>query len=98
MVCFTAAVLAVFASLASLAVKLVFMRIRRATLDDAEALCDLHIRSIRVLCAADYTPQQIEAWAGRKKPELYRQAMTDGGETMFVAVDEREHIIGFVAF
>ena len=74
------------------------MLIRRATVDDAEAICDLHIRSIRVLCFADYTPQQIEAWAGRKKPEMYAHAMTDGGETMFVAIDEAGRIIGFVAF
>jgi ribosomal protein S18 acetylase RimI-like enzyme len=74
------------------------MIIRRATIDDADAICDLHIRSIRVLCFGDYTPQQIEAWAGRKKPELYSRAMTEGGETMFVAVDEQGPIIGFAAF
>jgi putative acetyltransferase len=74
------------------------MIIRRATVDDAVAICDLHVRSIRVLCAGDYTPAQIEAWAGRKRPELYTRAMTDGGETMFVAVDESNRIIGFVAF
>jgi putative acetyltransferase len=72
--------------------------IRRATIDDAEAICDLHIRSIRVLCFADYTPQQIEAWAGRKRPEMYTHAMTDGGETMFVAVDDAGRIAGFCAF
>ena len=74
------------------------MIIRRATVDDAEAICDLHVRSIRGLCAGDYTPQQIEAWAGRKQPVLYREAMTDGRETMFVAVGETGHIVGFVAF
>jgi putative acetyltransferase len=74
------------------------MLIRRATIDDADAICDLHIRSIRGLCAADYTPEQIEAWAGRKKPELYVRAMAEGGETMFVAVDEHDRIAGFVAF
>jgi len=78
------------------------MQIRRATVDDADAICDLHIRSIRVLCAADYTPEQIEAWAGPKKPEQYARAMTDDGETMFVATasnaGEHHHIVGFVAF
>jgi putative acetyltransferase len=76
----------------------VAMIVRRATVDDAEAICDLHICSIRGLCANDYTPEQIEAWAGRKKPELYSRAMTEGGETMFVAVDEQGRIIGFAAF
>jgi putative acetyltransferase len=71
---------------------------RRATVDDAKAICDLHIRSIRVLCADDYTADQIEAWAGRKKPELYSRAMTEGGETMLVAIDEQGRIVGFAAF
>jgi putative acetyltransferase len=76
------------------------MLIRRATVDDAEAICDLHVSSIRELCAADYTPQQIEAWAGRKRPEPYAEAMTDARETMFVAVENhgRDRLVGFVAF
>lgn len=74
------------------------MAIRPATAADAEAICDLHIRSIRVLCAPDYTPEQIEAWAGRKRPELYRQAMTEGGETMLVAISDSDQIAGFAAF
>src|SRR4051812_13209793 len=74
------------------------MTIRLATPDDADALCDLHIRSIRVLCAADYTPEQIEAWCRPKAPEKYRLAMTEGGETMFVAVDEVGSLAGFSSF
>jgi putative acetyltransferase len=74
------------------------MTIRRATIDDADAICDVHVRSIRGLCAADYTPEQIEAWAGRKKPELYSRAMSEGGETMFVAIDDAGRIVGFAAF
>jgi putative acetyltransferase len=74
------------------------LTIRPATPDDAEAMCDLHIRSIRVLCATDYTPEQIEAWAGRKKPELYSRAMTEGGETMFVALDEHGVMLGMASF
>jgi GNAT superfamily N-acetyltransferase len=74
------------------------MKIRPATIDDADALCDLHIRSIRVLCAADYTPEQIEAWCRPKAPEKYRKAMTEGGETMFVAVGEGGSLAGFASF
>jgi putative acetyltransferase len=73
------------------------MTIRPATPDDADALCDLHIRSIRGLCAADYTPEQIEAWCRPKAPEKYRKAMTEGGETMFVAVDEDGSLAGFAS-
>src|SRR4051794_15114973 len=74
------------------------MTIRPATPDDADALCDLHIRSIRVLCAGDYTPEQIDAWCRPKTPEKYRTAMTDGGETMFVAVDDYGSLAGFASF
>jgi putative acetyltransferase len=59
-------------------------RIRQATLCDAEAICAVHVASIRGLCAADYTAQQIDGWAGAKHPERYRRAMAEG-ERMFVA-------------
>ncbi len=59
--------------------------IREATLNDADAICRVHIASVRVLCALDYTPAQIEAWVGRNVPENYRKAMQYKGETMFVA-------------
>ena len=72
--------------------------IRPATPDDADALCDLHVRSIRVLCAADYTPEQIEAWCRPKSPEKYRKAMTEGAETMFVAAADDGSLAGFAAF
>src|SRR5687768_12579402 len=53
--------------------------IRRATPDDADAITPVHVASIRTLCAKDYTPEQIEAWAGWKSPEKYRAAMAAGG-------------------
>jgi len=58
--------------------------IRRATPDDAEAITPVHVASIRTLCAKDYTPEQIDAWAGWKSPEKYRAAMA-AGEVFFVA-------------
>ena len=45
--------------------------VRFATPADAEAICRVHVASIRESCAGDYTPQQIEAWAGPKRPEDY---------------------------
>jgi putative acetyltransferase len=59
--------------------------VRRAALEDAAALCALHKASVRGLCAGAYSAQQIEAWVGHRVPEGFRWAMTDGGETMFVA-------------
>jgi putative acetyltransferase len=59
--------------------------IRPATLADAEALCALHKASVRSLCHGAYTADEIEAWLREREPAGYRQAMTDGGETMLVA-------------
>src|SRR5262245_5338587 len=69
--------------------------IRPATSADAEAICRMHVESIRINCAADYTPEQIEAWAGPKRAEHYVDAMSHG-EIMFVA-ESQEKIVGFAA-
>jgi len=39
--------------------------IRRAAHADAQGIINSHIRSIREICSKDYSPQEIEAWAGR---------------------------------
>ena len=72
------------------------MIVRRATLDDAEVICDVHIRSIRELCAKDYTPRQIESWTRYKSADNYRGGMVEGGEAIFVAEVEGR-IIGFAS-
>src|SRR5688500_17962348 len=59
-------------------------QVRSAAPCDAESLCAVHVASIRGLCAGDYSAEQIDAWAGVKKPDIYRQAMAEG-EQMFVA-------------
>ena len=43
--------------------------------EDAEAVCDVHIASIRILCAKDYTYDKIEAWVSNCTPENYRSAI-----------------------
>ena len=58
--------------------------IRRGTPADAEQITPVHVASIRTLCAKDYTPQQIDAWAGWKTPDKYGAAMA-AGEVFFVA-------------
>ncbi|MGH7353259.1 MAG: GNAT family N-acetyltransferase [Candidatus Rokuibacteriota bacterium] len=70
------------------------IRVRRARLDDARRIRDLHVRSIRVLCRRHYTPRQIAAWSGRLRPSGYRWAMRAGRETMLVAEDGRR-LVGF---
>jgi putative acetyltransferase len=69
--------------------------IRPATPADAEGICRMHVESIRVVCAADYSPEQIEVWAGPKRPQDYVDYIQHGS-TMFVAEADGE-IVGFGA-
>ncbi len=72
------------------------IRVRRARLEDARRIRDLHVRSIRVLCRRHYTPRQIAAWSGGRRPAGYRRAMTSGNQVMFVAEDGRT-LVGFAS-
>lgn len=67
--------------------------IRRATPADAEQITRVHVASIRTLCAKDYTLEQIDAWAGWKSPDQYRDAMA-AGEVFFVA-EVAGRVVGF---
>lgn len=71
------------------------MQIRKATPEDAYAIWLVHTRSIRELCRADYTPEQIEGWAGPKKPEHYPERIRR--DPTFVA-EIAGKIVGFVRF
>ena len=45
--------------------------IRSAEVADAQAICRLHIRSVRQLCADAYSPTQLDAWIGNRIPAHY---------------------------
>ncbi|MEO6876077.1 MAG: hypothetical protein ABI222_14765, partial [Opitutaceae bacterium] len=66
--------------------------LRFATEADAAALCVMHIRSIREVCAQDYSPEQIEAWTGPKRPEHYFDSIR--GQRLILA-EQRGRIAGF---
>ena len=61
------------------------MRVRLATVEDAEGILRAHVASVRGLCAKDYSAEQIEAWVSPKTAEDYRSAM-GRGEVIWVAV------------
>ena len=68
--------------------------VRRAEHKDAGGIIQAHRRSIRELCAADYTPEQIEAWAGRNfKEELWRATIDK--DFVWVVSDASPAIYGF---
>jgi putative acetyltransferase len=47
--------------------------IREAVAGDATQIIVIHARSVRALCSGDYTPEQIEAWIGKRTPEEMAQ-------------------------
>ena len=51
------------------------MLIRESTVDDTAAIMTLHERSVRGLCSADYTPEQIDGWLSRSTLERYQQRL-----------------------
>ncbi|KAA3663841.1 MAG: GNAT family N-acetyltransferase [Chloroflexi bacterium] len=71
------------------------MIIRAATIEDAPAIFDIHCRSIRTLCAPDYTPEQVEAWVGGKTIENYIPRIKR--DPTFVALINHK-TVGFVRF
>ena len=72
---------------------MIFFEIRQGTTEDAPGICAAHIASIRALNAPYYRPEQIEAWAGPKRPQDYLETMAKGTH-YFVAVLE-EVMVGF---
>src|SRR5688500_3158845 len=66
--------------------------IRRATEADAEAIGDVHRRSIRELCAALYPPEVIEAWARPREPGHYSKRIRE--KDFYVAVEGDARVVG----
>ncbi|MCA9917247.1 MAG: GNAT family N-acetyltransferase [Anaerolineales bacterium] len=69
------------------------MEIRAATLADAEAIWQLHNRSILALCVADYSQEKLADWVGHST--LARQQERLQKHRVFVA-EQDSQLIGFV--
>jgi GNAT superfamily N-acetyltransferase len=63
------------------------MHIRKATVDDAPAVCDVLRRSIAELCTADHRndPEILGAWLRTKTPDNIAMWIRRADSTMFVA-------------
>jgi N-acetylglutamate synthase-like GNAT family acetyltransferase len=68
------------------------LNIRRATQEDREAVWRVHGGAIRETCASHYSPEVIEIWAGRLRPEKYAEAI-DRYE--FFVAEEDGVVVGF---
>lgn len=66
--------------------------IRLATPADAEAICRVHQRAIRISCAESYGPEVVSQWADTRHPQMYLEVMRE--ETMFVA-ERAGTVVGF---
>jgi len=66
--------------------------IRKATRDDAVAIHELHIQSVRELCKDHYSNGQISGWLDPRTPERYFPAIDVG--TYFIAIEDSV-IVGF---
>jgi putative acetyltransferase len=65
--------------------------IRPARLDDALAIHNLHTRSVRQLCSADYPKEVIDGWLEGRSPERYR-GIAKGEMYVF---EENGAVVGF---
>jgi putative acetyltransferase len=72
------------------------MRIRPATLADAEAMAGVYDRSVQALGPRDYSPAQVAAWIGRgAKADRFRARLADGRRA-WVAVDVADQVLAFI--
>jgi len=63
--------------------------------DDAEALAELCLASIRAIGPHAYTAEQVEAWAARHRgAAMYRERVA-GGAAVFVAVDADDRPVAY---
>lgn len=69
------------------------MQIRRAQIEDARAIHDAHMRSIREVCAPDYTQEQVDAWGGRPFDQSDREKCIR--EDFMWVVEDNGSILGF---
>lgn len=68
------------------------LQICTAQINDCEGICRVQRSAITILCGGHYTPEEIEAWVGPKRPEDYVQAIQD--EVVLVSKLEGQ-VVGF---
>ncbi len=63
--------------------------------EDAPVLADVYVRSVRGIGARDYTPEQVEAWAGLGPSPRRLDALMRDGRTRLVAADGDDRPVAF---
>jgi len=73
--------------------------IRIATLDDAEAMASIFYNAIRYTNIKDYSPSQIEAWAGPSPaPDKWRARFSTRPEMLTFVASVHGLVVGFADF
>ena len=70
------------------------MKIRKAKIDEARKIIELHEETIRRVNSKDYPQEQIEAWIGKRQIEKTENMIKDG--VYFLAL-ENDSIVGIGA-
>lgn len=73
------------------------IEIRKATLDDREALFQIHMNSVRTLCVSHYSKNQIERWFEGRSSADYTGAIEYGGEWIASVQDGPVAFVEFFA-
>ena len=68
---------------------------KTATIDDCEALCEIHISSIRELCREHHSDAEIEVWTKGRTPERYKSHIIN--QNVFIA-QHKNTAVGFSTF
>jgi len=68
-------------------------QVRKARIDEAQAITLLHTDTVRRINSRDYSPAQIDAWLGNPRVEL-TQSMIAAGQ-YYVCVNKDGKLLGF---
>ena len=68
------------------------IKIRKATLQDCKALCEIHISAIRELGKTHYSEAEVDAWSRARTPERYEKHIR---ERQVVVAQHRSLPVGF---
>ena len=72
------------------------MRVRRFSSEDAPAISELYVRSVRTIGVRHYSAAQAEAWAARAPSAARFCHLAADGRTTLVAVNEADAPMGFI--
>lgn len=68
--------------------------IRRAKIDDLDAVLSLYYDTVKIINSKHYTPEQIEAWLDDDtRPERFLQKINE--QLFYVCINESDELLGF---